>query len=147
MLGFLLASKPTWAMLPLRIALGVIFLAHGAQKVFGAFGGAGFDNWINTPVQLTLPQGLPTLKFWLACAAFAELVGGLLVLIGLATRVGALLLFIVMSVALYFVHWRYGFFLRDGGIDGIEYVLALWCICVALLIEGGGRASVDSTLA
>jgi putative oxidoreductase len=143
MLNFLTTTKPTWATLPLRIALGIIFLAHGAQKVFGAFGGAGFDNWINTPVQITLPANLPSIKFWLACAAFAELVGGGLVLFGFATRVGALLLGVVMSVALYFVHWRYGFFLRDGG---VEYVFALWCMCIALVIEGGGRASVDSTL-
>jgi putative oxidoreductase len=145
MFSFLLMTKATWATLPLRIALGIIFMAHGAQKVFGTFGGGGFDAWINTTVQITLPAGTPTLKFWLACAAFAELLGGALVLFGFATRIGALLLTIVMTVALYFVHWPYGFFLRDPGTDGIEYVLALWCMSIALLIEGGGRASVDST--
>ena len=130
-------------MLPIRLALGVIFIAHGSQKVFGAFGGAGFDAWINTPVQLTLPAWSPPLRFWLTCAAFAELLGGALVFLGLLTRVGALLLAIVMSVALYFVHWRYGFFLHDNGIDGIEYVFALLCCCIALLIDGGGRVSFD----
>lgn len=146
MFRFLILTNGTWAMLPIRVAVGLIFLAHGSQKVFGAFGGSGFDAWINTQVTVALPAGLPTLKFWLACAAFAELVGGALVLFGLLTRVGALLLAIVMFVALYFVHWRYGFFLRDNGTDGIEYVLALLCCCLTLIIEGGGRGSVDASL-
>ena len=112
----------------------------------GWFGGAGFDAWINTQVRVSLPAGFPSLKFWLACAAFAELVGGGLVLVGFATRIGALLLGIVMSVAFYFVHLPNGFFLKDPGTDGVEYVLALLCCCIALLIEGGGRASVDASI-
>jgi putative oxidoreductase len=146
MFRLLILTTSTWAMLPIRIGVGLIFIAHGSQKVFGAFGGQGFDAWINTQVQVALPAGTPTLRFWLACAAFAELVGGAMVLFGLLTRVGAALLGIVMFVALYFVHWRYGFFLRDNGIDGIEYVLILFCSCIALLVEGGGRASVDASL-
>lgn len=146
MFRLVILTNSTWAMLPIRIALGLIFIGHGSQKVFGAFGGKGFDAWINTQVQVALPAGTPTLRFWLACAAFAELLGGAMVLIGLLTRVGAALLGIVMFVALYFVHWRFGFFLHDGGTDGIEYVLALFCCCVALFLEGGGRGSVDASL-
>ncbi len=146
MFRLLLLTTSTWAMLPIRIALGLIFIGHGSQKVFGAFGGRGFDAWINTQVTVALPTGLPPLKFWLTCAAFAELFGGVMVLIGLLTRVGAALLGIVMFVALYFVHWRYGFYLHDNGTDGIEYVLALFCCCIALIIEGGGRGSFDASL-
>ncbi|MBI1761348.1 MAG: DoxX family protein [Acidobacteria bacterium] len=146
MLRFLFTTSSTLAMLPIRLALGLIFLGHGSQKVFGAFGGRGFDAWINTPVQINLPAGTPTLRFWLSCAAFAALIGGAMVLFGFMTRIGAVLLSIVMFVALYFVHWRYGFFLHDNGTDGIEYVMALFCCCMALLWEGGGRASVDGSL-
>lgn len=146
MFRFFLTTSSSWATLPMRFALGVIFIAHGSQKVFGAFGGEGFDAWINTPVQLTLPAGSPTIKFWLTCAAFAELIGGVLVVLGLATRLGAFLLGTNMFVALYFVHWTHGFFLHDPGTDGIEYVLALLCMCIALLIEGGGRFSVDASI-
>ena len=69
-----------------------------------------------------------------------------MVLLGLLTRVGAFIIGAIMFVAIYGIHWKYGFFLRDNGIDGIEYALALFCMCVALMIEGGGRGSVDATL-
>lgn len=138
----LILTTSTWAPLPLRIALGSIFIAHGCQKIFGWFGGRGFDAWLATP----LPLGLNPPKLWLTLAAFAELVGGILVLLGLLTRLGAFMIGAVMFVALYGIHWQWGFFLRDNGTDGIEYALALFCMCVALMIEGGGRASVDASL-
>lgn len=142
MFRFLTLTTATWSPLPLRIALGLIFIGHGSQKVFGAFGGRGFDVWITTPV----PLGLTPPKLWLTLAAFSELVGGILVLIGLLTRLGAFMIGCVMFVALYGIHWKYGFFLRDNGTDGIEYVLALFSMCVALTIEGGGRGSIDASL-
>ena len=143
MLHSLTTTTATWSLLPLRIALGLIFIARGSQIVFGAFGGPGFDNYLNrTPV----PLGLTPPKLWLTLAAFGQLVGGIMVLLGLFTRVGAFILGSIMFVALYGIHWKYGFFLHDNGIDGIEYALALLCMCVALMVEGGGRGSVDATL-
>src|SRR5437773_2340680 len=82
MLRFLILTTSTWAMLPIRIALGLISIAHGSQKIFSAFGGKGFEAWLNTPV----PLGLTPPKLWLTAAAFSELVGGALILVGLLTR-------------------------------------------------------------
>lgn len=143
-MSFLFSTSGTLATLPLRAALGIIFLLHGIQKVFGFFGGPGFDEWINTPVSLPLPQGVPSVKFWLACAAVAELVCGLFVLVGFLTRIAAFVLMVIMTVAMYFVHWKYGFFMSANGPDGIEYVLALFCMAFALVVEGGGRFSADA---
>ena len=143
MLRTLTMTTATWAPLPLRIALGLVFIARGSQIVFGMFGGPGFDVYLNnTPV----PLGLTPPKLWLTLAAFGQLVGGIMVLLGLLTRVGAFIIGSIMFVAIYGIHWKYGFFLRDNGVDGIEYALALFCMCVALMVEGGGRGSVDATL-
>ncbi len=80
---------------------------------------------------------------WLGMAAFSEFVGGVLVLLGLLTRLGALLIAFVMLTAMFGVHFKGGFFLPKG----FEYTYALLGMCVALLISGGGQASVDQTLA
>jgi putative oxidoreductase len=143
MISSLTTTTATWSPLPLRIALGAVFIARGSQIIFGAFGGPGFDAWLNnTPV----PLGLTPPKLWLTLAAFGQLVGGIMVLLGLLTRVGAFIIGSVMFVAIYGIHWRHGFFLNDNGVDGIEYALALFCMCVALMIEGGGRGSVDASM-
>ncbi len=140
----LILTTGNWGMLPIRIGLGIIFFAHGAQKVFGIFGGAGFDRWLNQELPNAFNAFGPV-KLWLAIAAFAELFGSIMVFIGFLTRVGAFLLGAVMLVAMIFVHWPYGFFLRDPGTDGVEYVLALLCCSIALMVEGGGRFSVDAS--
>jgi putative oxidoreductase len=77
---------------------------------------------------------------WLGAAAFAEFVGGALVMFGFMTRVGAFLIVSVMSVAIFGVHLRNGFFLNDGG---YEFALALLAMAVTLLIAGGGNGSFD----
>ena len=136
----LIATTPTWITVPLRLALGLIFIAHGAQKVFGAFNGPGLARWMTFPTPLSFMR--PT-WFWLGAAALAELVGGILVLTGLLTRVGAFLILCVMLTAMLGVHWKGGFFLPNG----IEYTIALLGICLALLIAGGGQASADGALA
>ena len=135
----LIETWPTWATLPLRVALGLIFIAHGAQKVFGVWGGAGLSKWMagSTPYAFMRPSWM-----WLAAAAFAELVGGLLVLCGLLTRLGALLIIPVMLVAMVGVHWG-AFFMSNRG---IEFTLALMGMALALLIYGGGQASFDQAL-
>jgi len=135
----LTATTATWTTLPLRIGLGSIMFANGAQKVFGIWGGKGFDAWIsgNAPLQLR-PSW-----FWLGAAALSEFLGGAMIMIGLFTRVAAFLIACDMAVAVYGVHWRNGFFLRDGG---FEYAFALLCMALSLLITGGGNASVDSQM-
>lgn len=135
----LIATTPTWITVPLRLTLGIIFIAHGLQKVFGYWGGPGLSTWIGRDA----PLGLRPAVFWLGAAAFAELVGGALVLLGLLTRVGAFGIACVMLVAMISVHWPRGFF---AGTGGIEFTLALLGMALALLIAGGGRASIDERL-
>jgi len=140
MLQSLIATTATWFTLPVRLALGVIFIAHGAQKVFGAWGGPGWAKFTaaSAPFGFMRPAWL-----WMGMAAVAELVGGVLVLLGLLTRAGAFFLAITMLVAMFGVHWNSGFFLSNRG---IEYTVALLGMSLALLMAGGGRLSVDERL-
>jgi putative oxidoreductase len=139
----LIRTWPVWFTLPVRLGLGVVFIAHGTQKVFGAWGGRGLSAFMENPA----PLGLKPAWLWMAAAALSELIGGLLVLFGLVTRLGAVLIFIVMLVAILGVHWAGGFFLKGGDArDGIEYAFTLALMCVALLISGGGRYSLDYSL-
>jgi putative oxidoreductase len=135
----LIATAPTWFNLPVRFALGLIFFAHGAQKVLGMFGGHGLSASItgDAPFSFMRPSWV-----WLGVAAFAELIGGVLVFFGLLTRVGAFLIGITMLVAMFGVHWP-NFFLNNRG---FEYTFALLGMAVALVVAGGGRASVDEML-
>jgi putative oxidoreductase len=139
MLQNLIATTAAWFTLPVRLALGIIFIGHGAQKVFGVWGGPGWAKFTasDAPFAFMRPAWL-----WLALAAASELVGGLLVLLGLLTRVGAFFLSITMLVAMFGVHWG-AFFLPNRG---IEYTVALLGMSLALLIAGGGRLSVDERL-
>ncbi|HVG39296.1 MAG TPA: DoxX family protein [Pyrinomonadaceae bacterium] len=139
MLRPVLETPPTWATVPLRLALGVIFIAHGAQKVFGVWGGPGLNKWLSG----TPPFGLRPAALWMGAAAFSELIGGLLVLLGLLTRLGALSIAAVMIVAMLGVHGKNGLFLSN---QGFEYTLALLGMALALLIAGGGRLSADERL-
>ena len=136
MLRKLTATTATWATVPLRLTLGVIFIAHGAQKVFGAFGGPGMRGFTSFPAPF--PAMRPA-WLWMGAAAFFEFIGGILVLLGLFTRLGAFLIACVMLTAIVGVHWP-NFFANNRG---FEYPLALLGMSLALLIAGGGQASVD----
>lgn len=138
MLRRLISTHKTWATVPLRIALGLIFIAHGAQKVFGAFGGDGFFAWISRPA----PFGLWPHQIWMGANALSELIGGVLVLLGLFTRLGAAGIAASMLVAIAGVHWG-AFFAQSRG---IEFPFALFCMAVTLLYLGGGKVSVDANL-
>jgi putative oxidoreductase len=139
MLRKLLATTPTWITIPLRLGLGVVMIAHGAQKVLGSFGGPGFTGFIsgNTPFSFMRPTWL-----WLAAAAFSEFLGGILLIVGLLTRLSAVLIACVMLTAVVGVHWP-NFFASKRG---YEYPLILLAMSVALLISGGGIASIDLAL-
>ncbi|MDQ3135844.1 MAG: DoxX family protein [Acidobacteriota bacterium] len=134
----LLETAPVWFPLPVRLTLGLIFIAHGAQKVFGVWGGPGLAKFAAAGA----PMGLRPAWLWMGAAALAELIGGVLVLAGLLTRVGAFLLASVMLVAMVGVHWSGGFFLPKG----IEYTVALLGMALALMISGGGQVSADASL-
>ena len=134
----IVSTTASWTPLPLRLALAAIFIGHGAQKVFGSFGGPGFAKFTSFPAPF--PFMRPA-WLWMAAAALAELIGGALLLFGFLTRVGAFLIACTMLTAIIGVHWP-AFF----GASGIEYPLSLLAACLALLISGGGMASVDRKL-
>ena len=131
----LVATSATWITVPLRLALAALFLAHGSQKVLGSFGGKGLSAWVSNsaPFGFMRPAWL-----WLGAAAFAELIGGVLILLGLLTRVGAFLIACTMIAAIAGVHWPYFFAPR-----GMEFPMTILAACLALLISGGGQLSVD----
>jgi putative oxidoreductase len=123
-----------WGISILRLAVGGVFVAHGAQKllVYGISGVAGLMG------QLGLP--FPTLAA--LAVTGAELLGGLAVLVGFKTRWAALPIAFSMAVAALTVHLRNGFFLPQGA----EYVLTLLLASVALSLTGSGALSVDRCL-
>ncbi|HWF88577.1 MAG TPA: DoxX family protein [Pyrinomonadaceae bacterium] len=136
----IIATSPTWFTVPIRLALAAVFIAHGSQKVLGTFNGPGFKTYIsgNTPFGFMRPAWL-----WLTAAAFSEFVGGVLVGVGFLTRVGAFCIACVMVTAIAGVHWPGGFFAANRG---YEYPMSLLAIAIALLIAGGGQASIDRAL-
>lgn len=137
MLRRLTATTSSWVTLPLRLALGVIFIAHGAQKVFGTFHGPGWTKWTSMSQLAPFPFMRPT-WLWLGAAAIGELLGGALVLLGLFTRVGAFLIMCSMLTAIIGLQWP-AFFMPTG----MEFAVACLGGALALLIAGGGQASVD----
>ena len=115
-------------LLALRIVLGIIMIAHGYPKVFG-----GLSEHVHHVSNLGLPG-------WLAyCSAAAEFFGGILLLVGLFTRIAALAIFINMSVAIWKVHWKNGLL----GNGGYQFPLALATIAFALIFLGSGPIGLD----
>jgi len=130
------------APLMIRIPLGLIFMAHGSQKLFGVFGGKGLTGTFSS---FDKDLGIPAIFTLLAI--IAEFGGGFGVLTGFLTRLSAAGIASVMCVAMYKVHWINGFFLNMtctiGRGHGIEYNLALLGMALYLVIAGGGRWCLD----
>lgn len=125
--------------LALRIPAGVIFAAHGAQKLFGSFGGYGLEGTGQWMASIGLEPG-----YLMALASGSvEFFGGIALLLGLLTRPSALLLAITMLVAIITVHLPNGLFMSN---NGYEFGLALLAITVALAFNGGGKLSLDRKL-
>lgn len=137
--GLDLQMLSKWGSMPLRLFLGLAFVAHGAQKVFGAFGGPGMGKM----TEFLRGLGFPEPEIWAWIAALVELVGGALLVAGLATRVTAAVLGIEMIVAALSVHLPHGFFAQSGG---MELPLAYLAGLVSLVATGAGACSIDETL-
>ena len=136
----LLATEAGFGPLALRIPVGIIFAAHGAQKLFGAFGGPGLEGTGQWMASIGLAPGV----LMALLAGGAEFFGGLALLLGLLVRPAAAALSIAMLVAIVTVHIDKGLFMSN---NGYEFGLALLAVAVSLLIIGAGRASVDRVLA
>lgn len=119
----------------LRLAVGTIFVAHGAQKLFGVWGGPGLSGTAASMGQLGLGPGFPLALL----VALVELVGGLMLIIGALTLFAALALAIVMGVAIWKVHLAAGFFLPAG----YEYNIVLLGALISLVLTGPGAFSID----
>jgi putative oxidoreductase len=134
------------AVLAIRIPLGVIFFAHGAQKVLGIFGGSGLDGTIQS---FNEHLGIPA--FLAVIASFTEFFGGIAVLFGFLTVLSSIGLAVVMLVAIFHVHLSSGFFLNWFNVPnvghGIEYNLALLGMALFLVFYGPGKYSLDKLIA
>ena len=130
------------APLMLRIPLGLIFMAHGSQKLLGLFGGQGLTGTFRT---FEDKLGIPPIFTLLAI--IAEFGGGFGILSGFLTRISAAGISAVMLVSIYKIHWIHGFFLNfncvAGRGHGIEYNVALLGMALYLMIAGGGRWCLD----
>ena len=135
-----LSTNNSYSALALRLPLGIIFAAHGAQKLFGWFGGYGLEGTGQWMASIGLEPGV----LLAALSGSAEFFGGLFLILGLLTRPSALVLAVTMVVAIFSVHINNGLFMSN---NGYEFGLALLAGAVSLLISGGGRACVDSVIA
>jgi len=135
----LLKTNNSVALLPVRIGLGAVMAAHGAQKLFGWFGGYGLEG---TGQFFAENLGLKPGILMAALAGGTEFFGGLLLLVGLLTRLAGLSLAGTMAVAI-ITTFSGAFFAQSGG---IEYPLMLLLASVTFVIGGGGAFSVDRKL-
>jgi putative oxidoreductase len=124
-----------------RVVLGLVFFAHGAQKMLGWFGGYGFTGTMGF---FAGTLHIPALFAFLAIAA--EFFGGLGLILGLLTRVAAFGIAVNMLVAIVMVHSNFGFFMNWSGAqkgEGFEYHLLVLAMAALLMIKGAGAASID----
>jgi len=141
----LITTDDNPATLILRLVLGVVFFAHGAQKLLGWFGGPGFSG---TMGMFTGYLHIPAPLAFLAIAA--EFFGGLGLILGFLTRIAAFGIAVNMLVAIATVHHSYGFFMNWTGTqkgEGFEYHLLVLAITAYLIIRGAGALSVDRAIA
>lgn len=140
----LLGTSPSWAIAVVRITLGVIFFAHGAQKVLGWFGGYGLKG---TTAYFT-SIGVPLPVAYAVC--FFEFLGGIGLFFGFATRLAALAVIAVMVGAIAKVHIKNGLFINWGLVPGkghgYEANIAYIAMAVACVLAGGGALSIDGLL-
>jgi putative oxidoreductase len=140
----LLATTNEGTLTLMRLALGVVFFAHGSQKVLGWFGGYGFSGTMNF---FTSVMHIPAVFAFLSI--IAEFLGGLGLVLGFLTRIAAFGIAVDMLVAVMMVHRHVGFFMNWYGSqkgEGCEYHLLAIALAIALMVRGAGALSVDGAL-
>lgn len=135
----LFSSTGGYAALVLRVPVGLILAAHGAQKLFGWFGGYGLEGTGQWLASIGLEPGY----LMALLAGGAEFFGGLALVLGLLTRPAALVSAFTMLVAIFAVHIGNGLFMSN---NGYEYALALFAVTLALAVQGAGRFALDKVL-
>lgn len=123
----------------IRIVVGMVFAAHGAQKLFGWWGGPGMDRWTGVIERM----GVRPTRLWASLSAGNELGSGLLLAIGLLVPLAAAALVAQSAVIIVRVHWSKGFFSTQGG---YEFPLVLGTVSLALAFAGPGAWSIDEHL-
>jgi putative oxidoreductase len=144
-LKLLLDTDSRYSTLLLRLGLGLVFFPHGAQKALGWFGGYGFTGTMGF---FTGTMHIPAPFAFLAIAA--EFGGAIALILGLGTRIAAFGILSVMTVAIATVHAQNGFFMNWLGNqkgEGFEYHILAITLALALILLGGGKASVDGAVA
>ena len=127
-------SSVDWALLLARVVVGVIFMAHGAQKLFGAFGGPG----LSAVVQMMGPVGY--------LVTVGEFFGGLGLALGIFSRFSAASIIVIMLGAIGMVHGQFGFFMNWAGQqagEGFEYHLLAIGLLLPIVIAGPGRFALS----
>jgi putative oxidoreductase len=127
------------ALLLVRAWLGVTFLLHGGQKLFGWFGGGG----IAGTARFLEGVGIRPGRFWAVLVGLGEFCGGLMIGLGFLTPLGALAIIITMVVAISAVAGRHGFWIQNGG---YEYHLLIIAVALAFILAGPGAYALDHVL-
>jgi len=139
-LGGIYEALSGWSYPLVRATVGLFLMPHGAQKLFGWYGGygiAGTGEFFATQLGMT-PGWL-----WALVAGLIEFFGGLALVLGFLTRPVAAAVVVFMAVAMFWVHIGNGFFVTNGG---YEYALMWGLIALAILFRGGGERSLDRRL-
>jgi putative oxidoreductase len=143
-IAHLTATHADWIVVIARIVLGIIFFAHGAQKMLGWYGGPGLARSMRTFTEhLHLP---PALTFLVIAG---ELFSGVGLIVGLFSRIAALVIALTMVGAIATVHFRFGLFLNWFGTQdghGIEYHLLTIALALVVVVQGAGALSLDRLL-
>jgi putative oxidoreductase len=141
MIEGLVSTNSDWVLTVVRLVMGIIFFAHGAQKMLGWYGGPGFNGTLQVfAKQLRTPAPLAVLVI------SAELFGGLGLIVGLLSRIAALGIVLTMLGAVAMVHFRYGLFMNWHGNQkghGIEYHLLAVTLALIVIVKGAGPFSID----
>jgi len=139
----LVSTSNDLALTILRLTLGIVFFAHGAQKLLGWFGGYGFSGTMGFFTHIGLPAPVAFLII------MTEFFGGLGLIVGFLTRIPAVGIGCEMIGAIFMVHMPNGFFMNWSGSqkgEGFEYHLLTIAVAAALLLRGAGPFSVDRAL-
>jgi putative oxidoreductase len=129
-------ANRSWGLTVLRVVVGIVFAMHGGQKLF-VFKIPGVTH-------MMISMGIPMPGLFAVVVSLVEFLGGIALILGIATRVAAVLLAIDMTVAILKVHLPHGFFAQGGG---YEFPLSLLAANICLALMGAGAASVDNAMA